>query len=65
MSIEGIHRKDLSTYALVTKAHSAGFAFAKEKETAIILDEGRAGAILSPAAHFTRVLRLCKHKRLT
>lgn len=62
MSVEG---EDLSTYTLVTKAHSAGFAFAKEKKTAIILDKGRAGAILSPAAHFTRVLCLCKHKRLT
>lgn len=52
--------KDLVTHALVTEAHSAGFSFAKEKETAIGLDEGRAGAMFSPAAHFTGVLRLCK-----
>lgn len=50
---------DLLTHSLVTEAHSAGFSFAKEKETAIGLDEGRTCTIFPSAAHFTGVLRLC------
>lgn len=49
-----------ATYALVAEAHGAGFAFAEEKKTAIVQEERGAGAIFSPAAHFTGVLRLCK-----
>lgn len=54
--------KDLVTHGPVTEAHSAGFSFAKEKETAIGLEERRASAIFSPAAHFTGVLCSCKQK---
>lgn len=49
-----------ATYALVAEAHGAGFAFAEEKKTAIVQEERSAGAICSPAAHFTGVFRLCK-----
>lgn len=63
LSVKWTDIKDLMTYALVTEAHSAGFSFTEEKETAVGLDEGKAGAIFPPAAHFTRVLRLCKQKR--
>lgn len=48
------------THALVAEAHGAGFAFAEEEKIAIAQDERSAGAIFSPAAHFTGVLRLCK-----
>lgn len=51
------------THAFATEAHSAGFSFAKVKEAAIGLDERRAGAITSPAADLTGVLRLCKNER--
>lgn len=54
--------KDLLTHASVAESHSAGFAFAKEKETAIGLNEGRADAIFSPAAHFTGVVRICNQE---
>lgn len=53
--------KSVGTHASVTEAHSAWFSFAKEKEVAIFLDEGRADAI-SPAADFTGVLRFWKDK---
>lgn len=51
------------THALVAEAHGAGFAFAEEKKTAIVQDEGSAGAVFPPAAHFTGVLRLCQEMR--
>lgn len=51
------------THALVAEAHGAGFAFAEEEETAIVEDEGSAGAIFVPAANFTGVLRLCGETR--
>lgn len=63
VSVEWKDIKDLVTHALVTEAHSAGFSFAEEKKIAAGLDEGRAGAIFPPAAHFTGVLRLCRQKR--
>lgn len=51
------------THALVTEAHGAGFSFAKVEEAAVGLDEGRAGAVFSSAAHFTGVLRRCKKRK--
>lgn len=54
--------RGMVTHILVTEAHSAGFSFAKEKETAVGLNEGGAGAIFSSAADFTGILRFCKHK---
>lgn len=55
--------KVLVTHTLITEAHSAGFSFAKEKETAIALDKGRAFAIFSPAAYFAGVLSLWKPEK--
>lgn len=60
LSVERADRKGLMTHAPVTEAHGARFPFAKEKETAIGLDEGRADSIFSPAAHFTGVIRFLR-----
>lgn len=62
MYVEGKNIKGLVTHVLITEAHSAGFSFAKEKETVIALDEGRAFSIFTPAAHFTGVFSLWKQK---
>lgn len=51
------------TYTLITEAHSAWFSFTKVKVTAIGLDEGRAFAIFSSTADFTRVLSFWKEDR--